>query len=102
MPTTRGLWCFVCNKMQFVVRHWPYRSTHQVYENAMSEVKRTKMSKFKKNWGWVLSSPPTIALIFAMVLFTSVFAWMYSVESNLAPGEPSPFSSKCNMWNRCG
>lgn len=87
--------------MQFMVRPGPYRSTDQVYENVMSEVKRLKMSKFKRNWGWVANSPPTIALIFGMVLFTAIGAGMYFVEYTRAPGTPSPFESKCNMWHRC-
>ena len=68
----------------------------------MTMDKETKKSKFKKNWGWVIESPPTIALIFAMVLMVSIGSAIFYVESNLAPGEPSPFVSKCNMWKRCG
>lgn len=83
----------------FVLR--PYRPTDQVYENAMSEAKRIKMSKLKKNWGWLAHSPSSVALIFGIALTVVAGSAMYFVEYTRAPGTPSPFESKCNMWNRC-
>ena len=34
----------------------------------MANVKRSKSPTFKDKWGWVADSPPSIGLIFGMVL----------------------------------
>lgn len=70
----------------------------------MSQVKKTKpstMVKFKKNLGWLASSPRSIALIFSLVVTVVGGSAMYYAEYTREPGAPSMFKSDCNMWNRC-
>jgi len=67
----------------------------------MAEVKAPKMSKLKKNCGWLADSPSSVALILGLVLTVVAGSAMYFVEYTREPGTPSPFESKCNMWNRC-
>lgn len=68
----------------------------------MPEVKGAKKFTFKGYYGWFVHSPPMIALIFSLVLLVAGGSAAYYLESSHAPGEPSPLTSKCSMWKRCG
>lgn len=67
----------------------------------MSVAKSNNVLKFGKNWGWMAHSPCSIALVFTLVTVVLTGSAVYYVEYTRAPGEPSPFISKCNMWHRC-
>lgn len=67
----------------------------------MAKSKQTKMGKVKAIAALANFSPLEFVLIIGMTLLIAAGASVYYVQSNLAPGQPSPFTSKCNMWNRC-
>jgi len=67
----------------------------------MAKFKQPKVEKPKAIAALAALSPLEYVLIIGMTLLIAAGASVYYVESNLAPGEPSPFTSKCNMWNRC-
>lgn len=67
----------------------------------MAKSNQPKVEKPKSIAALFALSPLEFVLIFSMVLLIAAGASAYYVQSNLAPGQPSPFTSKCNMWNRC-
>lgn len=67
----------------------------------MAKSKQPKVEKPKSIAALAALSPLECVLIIGMTLLIAAGASVYYVQSNLAPGQPSPFTSKCNMWNRC-